>query len=133
MEYVNPFKHPGQWYRGNTHSHSTESDGRIPMDERFAAYRETGYDFLVLTDHRKVNDVSAYSDDNFLAISGSEIHPENPYGGGTYHIVGINLHERINCAELHPMTFSLKSERRAGRRCFVILTGVDIRFGITSS
>ena len=102
MENLNPFKQPGQWYRGNTHSHSTESDGRIPMDERFAAYRDAGYDFLVLTDHRKVNDVSAYSDDNFLAISGSEVHPDNPYGGGTYHIVGINLRERINCAELHP-------------------------------
>ena len=102
MENLNPFKQPGRWYRGNTHSHSTESDGRIPMDERFAAYREAGYDFLVLTDHRKVNDVSPYSDEHFLAISGSEVHPDNPYGGGTYHIVGINLRERINCAELHP-------------------------------
>jgi len=52
-----------QWYRGNTHSHSTESDGKLPMAERFGAYQEAGYDFLVLTDHRKVNDVSAYSDD----------------------------------------------------------------------
>ena len=102
MKNLNPFKQPGQWYRGNTHSHSTESDGRIPMNERFAAYRDAGYNFLVLTDHRKVNDVSPYSRENFLAISGSEVHPENPYGGGTYHIVGINLRERINCAELHP-------------------------------
>ena len=71
MSNVNPFKQPGQWYRGNTHSHSTESDGRLPMADRFAAYREAGYDFLVLTDHRKVNDVSAHSRDGFLAISGS--------------------------------------------------------------
>jgi hypothetical protein len=102
MSNVNPFKQPGQWYRGNTHSHSTKSDGRLPMDERFAAYRDAGYDFLVLTDHRTVNDVSAYSDDNFLAIAGSEVHPDNPYGGSTYHIVAINIHERINCTELHP-------------------------------
>ena len=102
MSNVNPFKQPGQWYRGNTHSHSTESDGKLPMAERFAAFREAGYDFLVLTDHRKVNDVSAYSDDSFLAISGSEVHPDNPYGGVTYHIVAINIHERVNCVELHP-------------------------------
>ncbi|MDE0018357.1 MAG: phosphoesterase, partial [Candidatus Poribacteria bacterium] len=57
---ANPFRRPGQWYRGNTHSHSTESDGQLSMSDRFAAYREAGYDFLVLTDHRKVNDVSAY-------------------------------------------------------------------------
>jgi len=102
MTNVNPFKQPGQWYRGNTHSHSTESDGRLPIGDRFAAYREAGYDFLVLTDHRKVNDVSAHSHDDFLAISGSEVHPANPHGGSMYHIVAINIHERINCAELHP-------------------------------
>ena len=80
MYNANPFRQPGQWYRGNTHSHSTESDGQLSMSDRFAAYREAGYDFLVLTDHRKVNDVSAYSTSDFLAISGSEVHPENPYG-----------------------------------------------------
>ena len=98
MSNVNPFKQSGQWYRGNTHSHSTESDGRLPMADRFAAYREAGYDFLVLTDHRKVNDVSAHSRDGFLAISGSEVHPNNPYGGDTY-LSRINFHERINCAK----------------------------------
>jgi hypothetical protein len=111
---VNPFKQPGQWYRGNTHSHSTESDGKLPMAERFAAYREQGYSFLVLTDHRKVNDVSAYSGDGFLAISGSEVHPDNPYGGERYHIVGINLHERINCAELHPNAVIAEIKEQGG-------------------
>ena len=114
MSNVNPFKQSGQWYRGNTHSHSTESDGRLPMADRFAAYREAGYNFLVLTDHRKVNDVSAHSRDNFLAIPGSEVHPNNPYGGDTYHIVGINLHERINCAELHPNAVIEEINRQGG-------------------
>ncbi len=99
---TNPFRQPGQWYRGNTHSHSTESDGQLSMSDRFGAYREAGYDFLVLTDHRKVNDVSAHSTSDFLAISGSEVHPSNPYGGATYHIVAINIHEPVNCAKLHP-------------------------------
>jgi hypothetical protein len=114
MSNINPFKQAGQWYRGNTHSHSTESDGRLPMADRFAAYREAGYDFLVLTDHRKVNDVSAHSRDDFLAISGSEVHPSNPYGGDTYHIVAINLHERINCAELHPNAVIEEIKRQGG-------------------
>lgn len=114
MSNVNPFKQSGQWYRGNTHSHSTESDGRLPMADRFAAYREAGYDFLVLTDHRTVNDVSSHSRDGFLAISGSEVHPSNPYGGDTYHIVAINLHERINCAELHPNAVIEEIKRQGG-------------------
>ena len=99
---INPFQQPGQWYRGNTHTHSTESDGKLPIADRFAAYREKGYDFLVLTDHRKVNDVQDYSTPDFLAISGSEVHPQNPYGGATYHIVAINIHEPVNCAKMHP-------------------------------
>jgi len=102
MSAVNPFKQPGRWYRGNTHSHSTESDGRMSIADRFAQYRDGGYDFLVLTDHRKVSDVSAQSRDGFLAISGSEVHPENPYGGDRYHFVAINIHTPLECAKMHP-------------------------------
>ena len=102
MVNINPFQQPGKWYRGNTHSHSTESDGKLTMADRFAAYREEGYDFLVLTDHRKVNNVDAYSTPDFLAISGSEVHPSNPYGGPIYHIVAINIQEPVNCAKMHP-------------------------------
>ena len=39
---------------------------------------------------------------DFLAISGSEVHPSNPYGGATYHFVAINIHEAVNCAKMHP-------------------------------
>jgi predicted metal-dependent phosphoesterase TrpH len=99
---INPFKQPGRWLRGNTHSHSTMSDGRLPLEERFAQYREGGYQFLVLTDHGKVSDVSACSTQDFLAVSGSELHPPNPYGGDTYHFVAINIHEPVPYAGYHP-------------------------------
>jgi cation diffusion facilitator CzcD-associated flavoprotein CzcO len=69
---VNPFKQPGNWYRGNTHTHTTESDGKLAVAARCASYREAGYDFLVITDHGKVTDVSGLSDDKFLAIPGAE-------------------------------------------------------------
>ena len=100
MMAVNPFQAPGRWFRGNTHSHSTESDGKLSVQDRFAAYRDGGYDFLVLTDHRKVSDVSNESRPGFLAISGSEVHPENPYGGDRYHFVAVNIHEPIRDTEL---------------------------------
>jgi len=102
VSYLNPFEQPGQWYRGNTHTHSTVSDGRISVAERFENYRNEGYDFLVLTDHGKVSDVSMYTDDSFLAISGSEIHPSNPYGGDTYHFVAINIHNEIDVKVQYP-------------------------------
>lgn len=42
-----------QW-KGNFHCHSTESDGRLPPDEVVKKYRDAGYDFLAITDHRKI-------------------------------------------------------------------------------
>ncbi|MBI2192284.1 MAG: CehA/McbA family metallohydrolase [Planctomycetes bacterium] len=102
MKGVNPFRTAGQWYRGNTHSHSTVSDGRLSIADRFSAYRDRGYSFLVLTDHGKVSDVSKESRTNFLAISGSEVHPENPYSGELYHIVAIDIHEPIRTERVHP-------------------------------
>ena len=102
MFYLNPFEQPGQWYRGNTHTHSTVSDGRLSIADRFLGYRDEGYDFLVLTDHGKVSDVSMHTDDSFLAISGSELHPINPYGGDTYHFVAINIHNQIDVKGRHP-------------------------------
>ena len=95
MSFHNPFRLPGRWFKGNTHTHTTESDGQLPIAERFGAYRDHGYDFLVLTDHGKVSDVSPYSEEGFLAISGSELHPPNPYGGDPYHIVAIDISPKM--------------------------------------
>ena len=39
------------WYRGNIHTHTTESDGDAEPDVVAAWYRDHGYDFLVLSDH----------------------------------------------------------------------------------
>ncbi len=115
MQFVNPFKGPGQWYKGNAHSHSTVSDGRLTIEERFAQFQEAGYGFLVLTDHGHVSDVSSYDvPGEFLAISGSELHPKNPYGGSTYHIVAIDIHEPIDTADLHPSGVIEKIREQGG-------------------
>ena len=39
------------WYRGNLHTHTTESDGDAEPEKVASWYREHGYDFLVLSDH----------------------------------------------------------------------------------
>jgi len=41
----------GQWYRGNTHTHSLWSDGDAAPEAVVAWYRENGYAWLSLTDH----------------------------------------------------------------------------------
>lgn len=40
-----------RWFRGNLHTHTTNSDGDSPPEVVVAWYRDAGYDFLALTDH----------------------------------------------------------------------------------
>jgi hypothetical protein len=58
------------WYRGNLHTHTTESDGDSSPADVVRWYREHGYDFLIISDHNKV---TAVQDDKLLLIPGEEV------------------------------------------------------------
>src|SRR6478736_3464982 len=87
-----PFDKPGQWWRGNLHTHSTISDGRVSPEAVIAAYRDEGYDFVSLTDHFlshygfPVVDTSALRDDRFTTIFGAELHGPALSHGEMWHI-----------------------------------------------
>ena len=66
------------WFKGNTHTHTTESDGDSSPDDVVRWYRTHGYDFLVLSDHNVLTDVSALQARDgraprFLLIPGEEV------------------------------------------------------------
>ena len=64
----------GTWYKGNTHLHSTASDGGWTFAELAQAYAGAGYDFLFRTDHWVCSDVAADSDDYpLLWLDGIEL------------------------------------------------------------
>jgi hypothetical protein len=46
----NPYNVKGRWYKGNLHTHSTGEAGPFPRDEVVKLYRQSGYDFLAITD-----------------------------------------------------------------------------------
>lgn len=48
-------KAEANWYKGELHAHSTESDGRYPVDTVIQAAQDTGLDFFALTDHFTVS------------------------------------------------------------------------------
>jgi len=73
---------PEGWYRGNTHTHSDQSDGDNPPEEVAAHYRSLGYDFLVLTDHNIVVSFSQYSTSDYLCIDGEEITHDSNHTNG---------------------------------------------------
>ncbi|HZD04618.1 MAG TPA: CehA/McbA family metallohydrolase [Longimicrobiales bacterium] len=65
-----------RWFKGNTHTHTTESDGDSPPEVVARWYREHGYDFLVLSDHNVLTDPAAFdalTDSAFILIAGEEV------------------------------------------------------------
>jgi hypothetical protein len=93
---ANPFAASGQWYKGNLHTHSTNSDGALPPPELAAWYREQGgYDFLAITDHWHLTDTTGIAPEGLLLIPGQEAHPPVNAIGFDHHILCIGLTEGI--------------------------------------
>ncbi|HMF98443.1 MAG TPA: CehA/McbA family metallohydrolase [Vicinamibacterales bacterium] len=87
-----------RWYKGNTHTHTLNSDGDSTPDEVARWYREHGYQFLVLTDHNHLTRVDGLNsilgaDDQFLIVKGEEV--SDRADGKPIHINGLDVSERV--------------------------------------
>ena len=47
---------PAGWWKGNTHTHTWWSDGDSPPESVAGWYRERDYNFLVLSDHNRMQE-----------------------------------------------------------------------------
>ena len=92
-----PFAMPGRFYKGNLHTHSTRSDGRLAPEEVVAAYRARGYDFLALTEHFiapfdfPITDTRPLRADGFTTLLGAELHAPQTEAGEFWHILAVGL------------------------------------------
>ncbi|MBR3018189.1 MAG: CehA/McbA family metallohydrolase [Clostridia bacterium] len=59
-----------KFYKGNTHAHTTDSDGRATPEECMRQYKAAGYDFLAITDHWHVRGEGNY--EGMLIVPGVE-------------------------------------------------------------
>lgn len=89
---------PARWLKGNTHTHTTESDGDSSPDVVTRWYREHGYQFLVLSDHNVLTSIDALSalhgqDEEFLLIKGEEV--TDAFDGRPVHINGLDVAETV--------------------------------------
>lgn len=91
------FTAPGRFWRGNLHTHSTNSDGVLPPEEVCRRYRAEGYDFLALTDHfvglwnYPISDTTGYRTEGFTTILGAELHSGAMANGELWHILAVGL------------------------------------------
>ena len=78
--------------KGNTHTHTTMSDGKLTPEEAARQYRQHGYDFIVQTDHWK--HAPERVQDGLLVLQGTEfdVYSDNQ---PTAHIVAVGVTEEI--------------------------------------
>ena len=82
----------GNWYKGNLHTHSTNSDGRKTPEEIVRIYREHGYQFLAFTEHEFYTHNRELTGEDFLILPGVELSCNNPDPWRIYHMLGIGRH-----------------------------------------
>ncbi len=79
----------GKWFKGNTHCHTSLSDGRWSPGEVAKLYRDNGYSFLFISDHRWFGVHDELSSDDFLVIPSMESDVSDPDSAHhCFHIVG---------------------------------------------
>jgi hypothetical protein len=86
-----------RWYKGNTHTHTLNSDGDSTPDDVVRWYREHGYQFLVLTDHNFLTSVDGLNalhgaNQKFLVVRGEEV--TSKVGDAPVHVNGLDV-ERL--------------------------------------
>lgn len=86
MSWNSPFSLPGSWFKGNLHTHTTQSDGLFTPEEAVAWYREHEYDFIAITDHGALTHGQSHGPGNdFITITGSEL------DGPGYHLLALGI------------------------------------------
>jgi len=86
-------------FKGDTHLHTTESDGLFSPTETVSAYFEAGFDYMAITDHHKYKgsaEMAAITDKiakYFKVYRGEEVHNR---GMGYFHIINFGADASVN-------------------------------------
>ncbi len=85
-----------RWYKGNTHCHTTNSDGDEWPRRVVRWYKDHNFNFIAITDHDYYTDIT-YLDtdpnDNFILIPGIEV--TDYFGKARLHVNGLNVRKTI--------------------------------------
>jgi hypothetical protein len=88
----------GNWYKGNLHTHTINSDGDSSPDAVVRWYKEHRYNFLVLTDHSYLTSVDGLNAvlgaaEKFLVVRGEEV--TDRFEKKPIHVNALNLHTLV--------------------------------------
>ncbi|HZT58759.1 MAG TPA: CehA/McbA family metallohydrolase [Pyrinomonadaceae bacterium] len=109
------------WYRGNTHSHTTNSDGDGSPFDVASRYKALGYNFVFITDHNKFTDISTINSQlavpgQFAVLGGEEV--TDSFSGKPVHTIGLNnttaVQPQQGASVLETMNNDFAAVRQAG-------------------
>jgi hypothetical protein len=78
----------GPWFKGNTHIHTTRSDGGKDPETVADLYAGRGYHFIFITDHNRPSDIENSTGLPLLALNGVEIDGRDETGAW-FHAVAL--------------------------------------------
>lgn len=113
--------------KGNLHAHTTFSDGRRPIHEVIARYRDLGYDFLAITDHDdRIQDDYWFQipagDERLLILPGVELN----YEPLSQHVGKVTGDRETLYVLNHPARYGLTVEEAAWRVRVISRAGLSI-------
>ena len=87
------------WYKGNLHTHTINSDGDSAPDAVARWYKEHRYQFLVLTDHNYLTDPAGLNsvfaaEERFLLIAGEEV--TSKYEDKSIHVNAFQIRKTLH-------------------------------------
>ncbi len=115
VSHANPFETPGSFYKGNLHTHTTNSDGALSPSEIVAMYRdEGGYDFLAISDHGTLTPTDGLPSDGFALLPAAEMHRGANEIGHAHHILCVGVGPTVT-----------KLDEKAGAQDVIDATNAD--------
>lgn len=92
--FANAQSKPLKWYKGNTHTHTLNSDGDSTPEAVVKWYKDNGYNFLFMTDHEFITPVAPLNEifskaGEFVVFPGQEV--TDRLNGKPLHVNGLGL------------------------------------------
>ena len=88
----------GMWVKGNTHTHTTMSDGSKSPEYVVNWYKDHGYNFLAITDHHVFTDpknLSYLETENFILLPGQEVTGRQFPSKRSMHMTALRINKAI--------------------------------------
>ncbi len=87
-----------RWFKGNTHTHTSNTDGDSAPDSVVRWYKEHGYQFVVISDHDSLTPVEGLNavfaaPGKFLVLTGVEV--TDRFEGKPVHLIGIGVRDAV--------------------------------------